>query len=81
MQQSQWTYSGRRGPGRPTTPAALRLLVLRLAKENPTWGHRRIQGELAGLGYEIAHSTVWGILTRAGRIRRRGGLGRRDGSS
>jgi putative transposase len=62
----KWNYSKRRGRGRPQTPAALRLLVLRLAKENPTWGHRRIQGELAGLGYRIAHSTVWEILTKAG---------------
>jgi putative transposase len=40
--------------------------VLRLASENPTWGYRRIHGELAGLGYQIAPSTVWSILKRAG---------------
>ncbi len=62
----KWTYTERRRPGRPATSAALRQLVLRLAKENPTWGHRRIQGELVGLGYRIAHSTVWEILTKAG---------------
>ncbi|WP_373688226.1 helix-turn-helix domain-containing protein [Actinoplanes aureus] len=60
-----WTYPRRR-PGRPPVQAAIQALVLRLAKENPSWGHRRIQGELVGLGYRVAVSTVWSILTRAG---------------
>jgi putative transposase len=61
-----WTYRERAQPGRPPTPATLRSLVLRLANENPGWGHRRIQGELASLGYRIAPSTVWQILNAAG---------------
>jgi putative transposase len=53
-------------PGRPSTAPELRRLILRMATENPTWGYRRIQGELTRLGYTIAPSTVWLLLQRAG---------------
>jgi putative transposase len=60
-----WTYP-RRGPGRPATPVEVRTLVVRLARENPSWGYRRIQGELIGLRIKLAASTVWTILREAG---------------
>ena len=61
---NHWTYPHR--PGRPSTIAETRNLIIRLARENPTWGYRRIHGELARLGITIAASTVWTILKRAG---------------
>ena len=51
---------------RPSTAAAIRKLVIRMATENPTWGHRRVQGELVRLGHPIAASTIWQILHDAG---------------
>jgi len=52
-------------PGRPRTVRSIRLLVLRLARENPTWGYRRIYGELLVLGITVAASTVWQTLKDA----------------
>ena len=53
-------------PGRPRTVCSIRVLVLRLARENPTWGYRRIHGELLVLSIQVAASTVWQILKDAG---------------
>jgi putative transposase len=61
----RWTQPRHHRSGGRRTPPELRRLVLRLAAENSTWGYRRIHGELAGLGYQIAASTVWSILKRA----------------
>jgi transposase InsO family protein len=58
----KWTYAHR--PGRPSIPAGTVAIILRLAGENPTWGYRRIQGELARMGVALAPSSVWAILNR-----------------
>ena len=62
----KYDTSKRRKPGRPPTSGGIARLVIRLAKENPLWGHRRIHGELAKLGVTVAPSTVWEILRAAG---------------
>jgi putative transposase len=62
----KWNYNDRKKPGRPAVSDEARELVLRLAKENPTWGHDRIQGALANLGHDISDTTVENILKAKG---------------
>ena len=74
----RWAHVSRRGrSGRPATHREVPSVVLRLARENESWGYRRIHGELAGLGITVAPSTVWQILKSAGidRAPRRDGPG------
>jgi transposase len=52
--------------GRPPTVRSIRRLVLRLVADNPSWGYRRVHGELLTLGIKVAASTVWEMLREAG---------------
>jgi transposase len=63
----KWTFRGQHRPvGRPPLDAEFQTLILRLARENPRWGYKRIQGELAKLGHPVGRSTIRDVLKRAG---------------
>jgi hypothetical protein len=61
----RWTYAHRR-PGRPGLERSLRELILRLARENPHWGYKRIVGELKGLGIAVSATSVRKVLLETG---------------
>ena len=61
-----WTQPTAHKPSRPPVDPEPRRLVVRIARENPTWGYRRLHGELCRLGHSIAATSVWNILRQAG---------------
>src|SRR5207302_1260097 len=78
----RWARLSRRGrSGRPATHRKVRSVVLRLARENESWGYRRIHGELAGLGIMVAPSTGWQMPKNAGINRAPGRHGPDAGST
>ena len=62
----KWDYSDRKKPGRPRIRQVIVDLILRFARENPTWGYDRIQGALANVGYHICDQTVGNVLKEHG---------------
>ena len=64
-----WRWRSRSLPGRPRITDEVRVLIRRLAEENPTWGAPRVHGELQKLGFEVSERSVARYL---GRIRGRG---------
>ncbi|MFT5404493.1 MAG: putative transposase [Verrucomicrobiales bacterium] len=65
---AKWDYTDRRRnqPGRPAIADIVANLVIRFAKENPTWGYDRIQGALSNLGHQISDTSVGNILKENG---------------
>jgi putative transposase len=62
----KYDSSKKRKPGRPPTKVDIRELVLRMARENRSWGYTRIRGALANLGHDVGRGTIANILREAG---------------
>jgi len=64
--KSKWTHPSKKRRGRPGVMKEIAEVAVRMAKENPSWGYRRIQGALAAVGHRVAHNTVKKILREHG---------------
>jgi putative transposase len=62
----KWARYSKRPPGRPPLPTQVQELILRLAKENPRWGYKRIQGELLKLSIKVSATAIRKLLGRRG---------------
>lgn len=62
----KWTFRERRRPGRPRTRAEIEALTVRMATDNPGWGHTRVMGAMSNLGYKVGRGTVRRIVTDHG---------------
>ena len=62
----KWTFKQLRQPGRPRTDPDIEALIVRLARENPRMGYRKIEGELLKLGYDVGKTIIKEILRRHG---------------
>jgi putative transposase len=63
---AKYDGSSKRGPGRPRTKPEIAKLIIRMARENPSWGYTRLRGALYNLGHEVARNTVKSILVQNG---------------
>lgn len=75
MVRRRWTY-GPRPPGRPRLNPELVALIVRLARENASWGSRRIVGELKKLGYSVSETSVRNLVRGRESVPRRADAGR-----
>ena len=63
---AKYDGSKNRSPGRPPTAKDIRELIVRVARENPTWGYTRLRGALKNLGHELGRNTIKRILAEHG---------------